>query len=92
MLSHGTAPVSLLLSSMVPLIRSKRGCKCDFNNNITITINRLLGKIFHTVLLKLQHASLFTLNPTHFHYYARTFFETLFNITMKMAATVTNYF
>ena len=60
MLSQGTAPASLLLSSMVPLIKSKRGCKCDFNSNITITINRLLGKIFHTVLLKLQHASLFT--------------------------------
>ena len=32
MLSHGTAPAGLLLPIMVPLIKNKRGNKCDSNN------------------------------------------------------------
>ena len=32
MLSHGTAPAGLLLSTIVPLIKNKRGSKCDSNN------------------------------------------------------------
>ena len=60
MLSHGTAPTGLLLSTMVPLIKNKRGNKCDSNNYGAIAISSLLGKLFNTILLKLQHASLFT--------------------------------
>ena len=60
MLSHGTAPAGLLLSTMVPLIKNKRGNKCDSNNYRAIAISSLLGKLFDTILLKLQHASLFT--------------------------------
>ena len=60
MLSHGTTPAGLLLSTMVLLIKNKRGNKCDSNNYRAIAISSLLGKIFDTILLKLQHASLFT--------------------------------
>ena len=60
MLSHGTAPAGLLLSTMVPLIKNIRGNKCDSNNYRAIAISSLLGKLFDTILLKLQHASLFT--------------------------------
>ena len=70
MLSHGTAPAGLLLSTLVPLIKNKRGNKCDSNNYRAIAISSIIGKLFDTVLLKLQHASLFrihnlVLNPTH---------------------------
>ena len=60
MLSHGTAPAGLLLSTLVPLIKNKRGNKCDSNNYRAIAISSIMGKLFDTVLLKLQHASLFT--------------------------------
>ena len=60
MLSHGTTPAGLLLSTMVPLIKNKHGNKCDSNNYRAIAISSLLGKIFDTILLKLQHESLFT--------------------------------
>ena len=59
-LSHGIAPAGLLLSTMVPLIRNKCENKCDSNNYRAIAISSLLGKLFDTILLKLQHASLFT--------------------------------
>ena len=60
MLSHGTAPAGLLLSTLVSLIKNKRGNKCDSNNYRAIAISSIIGKLFDTVLLKLQHASLFT--------------------------------
>ena len=60
MLSHGTAPAGLLLLTLVPLIKNKRGNKCDSNNYRAIAISSIIGKLFDTVLLKLQHASLFT--------------------------------
>ena len=52
MLSQGTAPAILLLSTMVILIKKKR----DFCNYRAIAISSLLGKLFDTILLKLQHA------------------------------------
>ena len=60
MLSHGTAPAGLLISTLVPLIKNKHGNKCDSNNYRAIAISSIIGKLFDTVLLKLQHASLFT--------------------------------
>ena len=60
MLSHGTAPAGLLLSTLVSLIKNKRGNKWDSNNYRAIAISSLLGKLFDAILLKLQHASLFT--------------------------------
>ena len=60
MLSHSTSLVSLLLSTLVPLIKNKREHKCDSNNYRAIAIRSIIGKLFDTVLLKRQHASLFT--------------------------------
>ena len=60
MLSHGTAPAGLLLSTLVPLIKNKRGIKCDSNNYRAIAISSIISKLFDSVLLKLQHSSLFT--------------------------------
>ena len=33
MLTHGVAPQGLLLSTLVPIPKNKRGNKCDSNNN-----------------------------------------------------------
>ena len=60
MLSYGTAPAGLLLSTLVPQIKNKRGNKCDSNNYRAIAISSIIGKLIDTVLLKLQHDNLFT--------------------------------
>ena len=39
MLVHGTAPAGLLLSTLVPLIKNKRGNKCNSNNYHAIAIS-----------------------------------------------------
>ena len=51
MLVHGTAPAGLLLSILVPLIKNKRGNKCDSNNYHAIAISSLLGKLFDIIIL-----------------------------------------
>lgn len=60
MLSHGIAPEGLLLSTIVPILKNKRGNKCDSNNYRAIAISSLLGKLFDIIVLKEQHTSLFT--------------------------------
>ena len=60
MLVHGTAPAGLLLSTLVPLIKNKRGNKCDSNNYRAIAISSLLGKLFDIIILKEQYTSLTT--------------------------------
>ena len=60
MLVHGTAPAGLLLSTLVPLIKNKRGNKCDSNNYRAIAISSLLGKLFDIIILKEQCTSLST--------------------------------
>ena len=42
MLTHGVAPQSLLLSTLVPIPKNKRGNKCDSNNYRQIAISSLL--------------------------------------------------
>ena len=54
MLVHGTAPAGLLLSTLVLLIKNKRGNKCDSNNYRAIAISSLLGKLFDIIILKEQ--------------------------------------
>ena len=54
MLVHGTAPAGLFLSTLVPLIKNKRGNKCDSNNYRAIAISSLLGKLFDIIILKEQ--------------------------------------
>ena len=60
MLIHGVAPVGLLLSTLVPIPKIKRGNKCDSNIYRQIAITSLLGKVFDTIVLEQQHNSLFT--------------------------------
>ena len=60
MLVHGTAPAGLLLSTLVPLLKNKRGNKCDSNNYRAIAISSLLGKLFDIMILKVQYTSLTT--------------------------------
>ena len=60
MLVHGTAPAGRLLSTLVPLIKNKRGNKCDSNNYRAIAISSLLGKLFDIIILKEQCTSLST--------------------------------
>ena len=45
---------------MVPLIKNKRGNKCDSNNYRAIAISSLLGKLFDIIILKEQCTSLST--------------------------------
>ena len=60
MLVHGTAPAGLLLSTLVPLIKNKRGNNCNSNNYRAIAISSLLGKLFDIIILKEQCTSLST--------------------------------
>ena len=60
MLVHGTAPAGLLLSTLVPLIKNKRGNKCNSNNYRAIAISSLLGNLFDINILKEQCTSLST--------------------------------
>ena len=45
---------------MVPLIKNKRGNKCNSNNYRAIAISSLLGKLFDIIILKEQCTSLST--------------------------------
>ena len=91
MLSHGTAPAGLLVSTMV--LKNKCRDKWDSNNYSVIAISSLLGLI----QLKIQHASLFTsycnmfLNNS-FTVICTSFHERLWSITKNTAVTVTYHF
>ena len=50
MLIHGVAPGGLLLSTLVPIPKNKRGSKTDSNNNRAIAISTLLGKLFELIV------------------------------------------
>ena len=60
MLSHGVAPTGLLLSTMVPVPKDKRGSKSDSNYYRAIAISSILGKLFDSIIIKDQHLSLIT--------------------------------
>ena len=60
MLSHGVAPTGLLLSTMVPVPKDKRGSKSGSNNYRAIAISSILGKLFDSIIIKDQHLSLIT--------------------------------
>ena len=60
MLNHGVAPTGLLLSTLVPIPKNKRGNKCDSDNYRQIAISSLLGKLFNSIVLEEQADSLFT--------------------------------
>ena len=60
MLNHGVAPTGLLLSTLVPTPKNKRGNKCGSDNYRQISISSLLGKLFDIIVLEEQADSLFT--------------------------------
>ena len=62
MLVHGIASGALLLSTLVPIPKNKRGNKSDSSNYRAIAISSLLGKIFDIIVLTEQCKSLETDN------------------------------
>ena len=60
MLTHGVAPSGLLLSTMIPVPKDKRASKSNSNNYRSIAISSILGKIFDSIVMKEQYASLIT--------------------------------
>ena len=60
MLMHGVPPAGLLMSSLVPIPKNKRGNKCDSENYRHIAISSLMGKLFDSIVLEEQQDSLFT--------------------------------
>ena len=58
MLTHGVAPQGLLLSTLVPIPKNKRGNKCDSNNYRQIVISSLLVKNIRHFILDKQQMSL----------------------------------
>ena len=60
MLSHGVAHTGLLLSTMVPVPKDKRGSKSDSSNYRAIAISSILGELFKSIIIKDQQLSLVT--------------------------------
>ena len=60
MLIHGVHHGDLLISTIVPIPKNKRGNKCNFNNYRQIAINSILGKIFNIIVFDAQYDSLST--------------------------------
>ena len=60
MLMHGVPPAGLLMSSLVPFPKNKRGNKCDSDSYRQIAISSLRGKLFDNIVLEEQQDSLFT--------------------------------
>ena len=60
MLAHGVVPAGLLLSTLVPIPKSKRGNKSDSSNYRQIAISSLLGKLFDIIILEEQNHGLIT--------------------------------
>ena len=60
MLMHGVPPAGLLMSSLVPILKNKRGNKCDSDNYRQIAISSLMGKLFDSIVLEEQQDRLFT--------------------------------
>ena len=59
-LPHDVAPSGLLLSTMIPVPKDKRASKSDSNNYRAMAISSILGKIFDSIVMKEQYASLIT--------------------------------
>ena len=60
MLMHGVPSAGLLISSFIPILKNKRGNKCDSENYRQIPISSLIGKLFNSIVLEEQQDSLFT--------------------------------
>ena len=57
---HGVLPAGLLIPSLVPIPKNKRGNKCDSENYRQVTISSLIGKLIDNIVLEEQQDSLFT--------------------------------
>ena len=57
---HGVPPAGLLISSLVPILKNKRGNKCDSENYRQIAISSIMEKLFDSIILEEQQDSLFT--------------------------------
>ena len=51
MLSHGVAPSGLLLSTMGPVPKDKRGNKSDSSNYRAIAISSILSKLLDSIII-----------------------------------------
>ena len=51
MLTHGMPPSGLLLSTIVPIHKNKRGNLSDSSNYIAIALSSLLCKLFDTIII-----------------------------------------
>ena len=60
MLIHGIAPSGLLLSTLDPIPKNKRGNRCNSDNYRQIAISSILGKLFDITVLEEQEDSLCT--------------------------------
>ena len=60
MLIHGIAPSGVLLSTLVPIPKNKRGNRCNSDNYRQIAISSILGKLFDIIVLEEQEDSLCT--------------------------------
>ena len=58
MLMHGVSHGYLVLYTLVPIPKSKRGNKCNSNNYRQIAISSILGNIFDSIVLDAQYDSL----------------------------------
>ena len=58
MLIHGVSHGDSLVSTLVPIPKSKRGNNCNSNNYRQISISSILGKIFDIIVLNAQYISL----------------------------------
>ena len=62
MLMHGVPPAGLLISSLVPIYKNKRGNKCDSETYREIAISSLMGKLFDIIVLEEQQDLLIYFN------------------------------
>ena len=60
MLMHGVPPTGLLISSLVPIPKNKRGNMRDSENYRQIAISSLMGKLFDSIVLEEHQDCLFT--------------------------------
>ena len=80
-LCHGIAPTAFLLSMLVPILKNKRGNKCDSNNY------RQIATVFDIIILDSQSKSLAT-DVLHFGFKKSS---STVNCTLLMLETIDYY-
>ena len=67
MLTHGIPPSGLLLSTIIPIPKNKRGNMSDSSNYRAIALSSLLCKLFDTIIIETHEDNLIT-NDLQFGY------------------------